>query len=108
MEKEAKSEENIALAKIDLGYIYDRSLAIALKRYENEAQRLLRLEQGKSGPRDEQSVITSSDVQPGASSSSKPEDTQLTVEQSKEVFTKGRGRPQNVLKISDEELAFLF
>ena len=34
---------------------------------------------------------TESDVdQPGASSGSKPEDTQLTVEQAKEVFTKGR------------------
>ena len=32
LEKEAKWEEDIALAKIDLGYIYDSSLATALKR----------------------------------------------------------------------------
>ena len=91
-------------------FMIDHSLMYYSKNEnENEAQRLLRLEQGKSGSRDEQSVITSSDVQPGASSSSKPEDTQLTVEEAKEVFTRGRGRPKNLLNITDEELAvFLY
>ena len=108
LKNKANWAEDIALAKNNLGYIYDRSLATALKRNENEAQRLLRLEQGKSGPRDEQSVITSSDVQLGASSSSKPEDTQLTVEEAKEVFTKGKGRPKSVLTIPDTELPVFF
>ena len=57
-------------------------------------------------------VLEQYDIEPaveqlGASSSSKPEDTQLTVEKAKEVFTRGRGRPVSVITIPDEMLAVL-
>ena len=109
MEEEAKLEKANELAENLLGYHYDRSLANVVKQNEDEAQRLLRLEQGKSEPRDEQYDIKPDVEHPGASSSSKPEDTRLTVEEAKEVFNRGRGRgrPVSVLTISDEMLADL-
>ena len=66
-----------------------------------------------SEPREvEQSGASSSSKpnveQPSGSSSSKPEYTRLTVEEAKEVFTKGRGRPLSELTITDEELKVFY
>ena len=94
MDDADKQERASALAQADLDDTHSRS----------RSSQLMQMAGG---------VLEQYDIKPdveqhGASSGSKPEDTQLTVEQAKEVFTKGRGRPQNVLKISDEELAVCY